>query len=611
LARSLIVTILGDASQFGAELDKAAGKTRSMGRAAGVAGLAIAGGLAYGLEKSVKSAMDAQVSTARLDQAFKQSGESAGKYAGQIDTAEASGRNLGFQNTDLRESLGSLEIATHNHTKAIKDLGVAEDLARFKHIGLADATKVLTTAMAGSQRGAHMLGITIPTVTASVDDVNRAFKVHTSEAYKLAKANAAVIDKQQQAKEVIAAVTDKVHGQADAFSGTAAGGMARFHAQTEQIQESLGQVLLPVVVAVTGKIADMAAWLSKHETVAKIVVVAIGLLATALIGLSVAVKVVTVANFAMDASLGPIILTVGAVVVALALLGVAIYEIVKHWNVIKAATIETWNAIKNAVTNAWHDIENVFVTGWNRIKDVFDAGINFVKDHWRDFAVALAAIITGPLGALVVFIATHWDQIKGDAEAAWDAIKGAVSRAWDKIGNVVNDGVDTVVGFVKALPGRIEGVLGSLASVGLALGKSLVTGILHGLAGLEHALYEELKSAISGALNSVKSFFGIGSPSRVFAEQIGSPLAQGIIQGFQDGAMTMGDVFSGAIDAATMPWKGPASQLAPTPLPGPSRTVSVQVGPVYGTVDAAFARNLRDELVAIGRLEPNIFGGFA
>ena len=56
----------------------------------------------------VKTALDGQKSSARLDQAFKNVGVSAQGAAKQVDAMEASGRKLGFTNNQIRESLGSL-----------------------------------------------------------------------------------------------------------------------------------------------------------------------------------------------------------------------------------------------------------------------------------------------------------------------------------------------------------------------------------------------------------------------------------------------------------------------------------------------------------------------
>jgi hypothetical protein len=105
MARTLVVSIVGNATQFGRELDKAAGKTARLGAVAGIAGTAIAAGLAVGLEKSVKAAITAQEETGKLDQAFKNAGVNADALSGKTSDLEAANRKLGFSNNDTRDSL--------------------------------------------------------------------------------------------------------------------------------------------------------------------------------------------------------------------------------------------------------------------------------------------------------------------------------------------------------------------------------------------------------------------------------------------------------------------------------------------------------------------------
>ena len=61
MARRLEVAIVGDASQFLREMKGAESRTQKFGRAAGIAGTAIVGGLAVGMKKSVDAAREAQV----------------------------------------------------------------------------------------------------------------------------------------------------------------------------------------------------------------------------------------------------------------------------------------------------------------------------------------------------------------------------------------------------------------------------------------------------------------------------------------------------------------------------------------------------------------------
>jgi hypothetical protein len=102
---------------------------------------------------------------------------------------------------------------------------------------------------------------------------------------------------------------------------------------------------------------------------------------------------------------------------------------------------------------------------------------------------------------------------------------------------------------------RIPGILANLAEVLLKiakwiitdgvpalvkaawnLGKGLIDGILDGLSGIAAQIGNFLKEKIQAGIDAVKGFFGIGSPSRVTAREIGRPLMEGIAQGITEAA---------------------------------------------------------------------------
>lgn len=498
----IIVEILANAKQFQAELDKAVLATEKantgfakFSKAAGVAGLALGGVLAVGLDKSVKAAEAAQVSTARLDTAFKTSGESITKYSGQIDKAESAGRQLGFANTDVRTSIGSLEIATHNGTKAIHDLSVAENIARFRHVDLATASKTLTMAMAGSTRATKQLGIDVPKVTAAQDKLKASGEKLTTTQGRLDLANAKLSDKQATAAKVIEVVNQKLGGQAKAYSDTAAGGMARFHAQTDAIQESLGKVLLPAVTAVTGAFANLAGGLAKHTEIVKALVVVAAALAATLVTVSVATKVWTalqvvarvataawtaaqwLLNAAMDAN------PIGLLTIAVAALVAGIVIAITHWGAVKAAMQDVWNFIRSTFIGAWH-----------AVLEAIQAVYNWIKANWP----LLLGILTGPIGLAVTEIVTHFGTIK------------------TTIINIFTE----VVNWFRGLPGRIGDAIGS------AFGD----------------LEKALKSLFSWKkiVGWIKDALGFGSPSPAFMA-IGHDIVDSIIRGVGDAAGLLKD----------------------------------------------------------------------
>lgn len=82
---------------------------------------------------------------------------------------------------------------------------------------------------------------------------------------------------------------------------------------------------------------------------------------------------------------------------------------------------------------------------------------------------------------------------------------------------------NAVVNGLASLPGRV-----------LSIGSDVVHGIWNGISGAAGWLADKVKSFASGILDGMKNALGIHSPSRLFRDQVGKYIAQGIGEGFTD-----------------------------------------------------------------------------
>nr|DAF78723.1 MAG TPA: tail tape measure [Caudoviricetes sp.] len=80
----------------------------------------------------------------------------------------------------------------------------------------------------------------------------------------------------------------------------------------------------------------------------------------------------------------------------------------------------------------------------------------------------------------------------------------------------------SVVDGLASLPGRI-----------LSIGSDIVHGIWNGISGAADWLADKVKGFASGILDGMKDALGIHSPSRLFRDQVGKYIAQGIGEGFE------------------------------------------------------------------------------
>jgi len=209
---------LGDASEqtssrFGALGSMMTGAFMGIGMAvANVAGNVIHDvvGMATG---AVASAAAMQVANAKLDQALKLTGSSYAENAAAIDDLSKKGIALGFTDGEIVDAMARLVTASGSTAAAAVDLGIAQDLARFKGIDLATATKALTMIEGGRYVGLAQLGINI-------------------------KAGATQ-------EEALAAVREKAGGQAAKYADTETGAWARVSATWDSASSQLASKLLP------------------------------------------------------------------------------------------------------------------------------------------------------------------------------------------------------------------------------------------------------------------------------------------------------------------------------------------------------------------------------
>lgn len=136
----------------------------------------------------------------------------------------------------------------------------------------------------------------------------------------------------------------------------------------------------------------------------------------------------------------------------------------------------------------WDSVKNFVMGVWNAITNAVSGALNWIRNNWP----MLLAILTGPIGIAVGIIASNVGNIRNIFSGAMDWIRNAFN------------GVTQV-------------------------GRDIINGLL---AGLNPApIINKMKEIASGALDAVKNFLGIHSPSRVMRDQVGKMMGLGVADG--------------------------------------------------------------------------------
>lgn len=201
------VPFSGSITKMGQDIEKGerAGKgfTSTMtqiGKGATILGATLA--LAIGVA-SVKAAESFEKAQSTLQVAVRNSGSSFHAIQPQIDGANKRLMDLGFTSTETEGALTKLVTSTKNPAKALEELGTAANLARFRHIGLIQASETLARVNAGAgSRALLQLGINLNVGSSKMATMQKSAEALTKAQKGLQAAEQGVAAAQQKASEL-------------------------------------------------------------------------------------------------------------------------------------------------------------------------------------------------------------------------------------------------------------------------------------------------------------------------------------------------------------------------------------------------------------------------
>lgn len=156
-------------------------------------------------------------------------------------------------------------------------------------------------------------------------------------------------------------------------------------------------------------------------------------------------------------------------------------------------------------------------------------------------------IIQAGIDLLVALIQALPQTIVTIVQAIPQIISGIVNALIENIDQIIMAGVQLfvalienlptiIIEIVKAVPQIVSGIVQAFASLGGELinaGANLLHGLWEGISSAASWLWDKVTGWASSLVDGIKGFFGIHSPSTVFAE-IGTNMGEGVGVGFGD-----------------------------------------------------------------------------
>lgn len=261
------------------------------------------------------------------------------------------------------------------------------------------------------------------------------------------------------------------------------------------------------------------------------------------------------------AAFGAAVVAAAPVIGVLAAVGIAAAALKGAWDSNFGGIQEKTAAAMAAVQGVIQSVLGVVMTFWERngaqIMATADRTWKQVQAIIGTIAVIVAEVVTRVFGGIAKFIDEHGATIQRVLDFAWSNIQttidfvmntiqgivttilGIVTGDWETASAGIQQIVDGIYDFVTDTFNNILSLITDLGPDFLKnateLGQNIIDGVVKAISSGAQSVIDALTGMAQSALDNVKKFLGISSPSRVFAAEVGYPMAQGIAQGILDG----------------------------------------------------------------------------
>ncbi len=273
------------------------------------------------------------------------------------------------------------------------------------------------------------------------------------------------------------------------------------------------------------------------------------------------------------------------IVAAIALVGVGLYELVKHWGTVSAVLTSTWRSVWGSLTTflrpaikavqgvlhsfmswfhsysgeidtvghyiatffsvAWHDASEYVVGAWHVIHAVVVAGLHAVEATVKAVLPHLKSIFHSGWELISGVVTTAWNIISSTVKVAFDLVKGIVevgldlltghwSRAWNDMLATIKSIWGAAMSFLGKVPGEIVGVFAGAGKLLWNIGSAIISGLWGGMKSIWHSV----TGWLGGLASKIANLKGPISVDAVLLVPHGNAIMAGLGEGLKQGYLS-------------------------------------------------------------------------
>lgn len=183
--------------------------------------------------------------------------------------------------------------------------------------------------------------------------------------------------------------------------------------------------------------------------------------------------------------------------------------------------IDNLPAVTDSIMNI---VNNILDTLFNHLPDLLESGLELIGSLAQGLLDCLPSVVSSILQIIRGLLDTLLEHLPDLLDAGISLIGQMAAGIVGAIPDIVSSGLE-IIGSIIDTFGDID-----WADVGL----NIIRGIISGVKSAAGALINAVKDVASSALDGIKGFLGIHSPSRVFEKDVGKMIDLGLAAGIEN-----------------------------------------------------------------------------
>lgn len=189
--------------------------------------------------------------------------------------------------------------------------------------------------------------------------------------------------------------------------------------------------------------------------------------------------------------------------------------------------VQTWatnmaNKAREMGTNFINNVVSFFTQLPGKIQQFLSSALNNVTTWVTNMGNKAREAGTTFINNVVSFMTQLPGKIKQYLDSAINNLKTWVTQMGNKGKEAINSLINNVMSAASGIASKVA-----------SIGSDIVSGVWNGIKNAASWFTSQVKSFFSGIVDGVKDALGIGSPSKVFRDEVGRWLPPGVAQGFE------------------------------------------------------------------------------